>query len=720
MDGSSGSLRELLQRNLNLIFPVLFISSILVIIVPMHPMLLDLLLACNITVAVVILMTTIHVKKPLEFSVFPALLLGTTLSRLVLNVASTRLILSGASTRGTEAAGGVIQAFGEFVAGGSPAIGVIIFIILVTIQFMVITKGATRIGEVAARFALDGMPGKQMAIDADLNAGLITQDQAKTRREEVSAQADFYGAMDGAGKFVRGDSIASIIITLINIIGGLFIGVVQEGMTFIEAANIFTTLTIGDGLVTQVPAFLISLAAGLIVTRTSGDSNLSGDVIGQLFRHPVAMYLSAAFLVSLSFTGLPAAPMLTLGISLGAIGLFLQTTQKNDTIKQEEQQQEQEEQQANPEPGPEDHLHVNPMELDLGLGLLVLADPARGGDMLDRVTRVRDRIAQDLGILMPKVRVRDNMRLKQNEYQVKIRSVPVAWGEVLPDKLLAINTGLASGEIQGIDTIEPAFNRPAKWIEPMHRERAEMLGFSVVEPSAVVVTHLTEIVREHSGELLSRQQVHELLDHLKESSPMVVEELIPDVLRASQVHQVLENLLSERIPIRDLESILETLSDYADRTKELAILTEYVRHTLARTICQQYRDSNRTLHVITLDPKLEDILAAGFEFGERGMIIKLSSQVSEAVTLGLATQLEKLVKTGRPPVVICSPQVRAGLKQITSSALPKLAVMSLNEVTRDTQVEAHGQVSADILTVSPAGNPQPMNHGQSPKTQQAT
>ncbi len=720
MDGSSGSLRDFLQRNLNLIFPVLFISSILVIIVPMHPWLLDLLLACNITVAVVILMTTIHVKRPLDFSVFPALLLGTTLSRLVLNVASTRLILSGASTRGTEAAGGVIQAFGEFVAGGSPAIGVIIFIILVTIQFMVITKGATRIGEVAARFALDGMPGKQMAIDADLNAGLITQEQAKQRREEVSAQADFYGAMDGAGKFVRGDSIASIIITLINIIGGLFIGVVQEGMTFAEAASIFTTLTIGDGLVTQVPAFLISLAAGLIVTRTSVDSNLSGDVVGQLFSNPIAMYLSAAFLTSLSFTGLPAAPMLALGLSLGGIGLFLQTTQKNNTIRQEHAEQEQQEQEANPEPSPEDHLHVNPMELDLGLGLLVLADPARGGDMLDRVTRVRDRIAQDLGILMPKVRVRDNMRLKQNEYQVKIRSVPVAWGEVLPDKLLAINTGLASGEIQGIETIEPAFNRPAKWIEPMHRERAEMLGYSVVEPSAVVVTHLTEIVREHSGELLSRQQVHELLDHLKESSPMVVEELIPDVLRASQVHQVLENLLSERVPIRDLESILETLSDYADRTKDLAILTEYVRHTLARTICQQYRDNNRTLHVITLDPKLEDILAAGFEFGERGMIIKLSSQVSETVTLGIATELEKLVKAGRPPVVICSPQVRAGLKQITSSTIPKLAVISLNEITRDTQVEAHGQVDASILTVSPANHPQQTNQGQPPMTQQAT
>lgn len=706
MNGTSGSLQTVLQRNLSLIFPVLIITSILVIIAPLPPLMMDFLLACNVTVAVVILLTTIHVANPLEFSVFPAILLGTTLSRLVLNVASTRLILTGASTRGTEAAGGVIQAFGEFVAGGSVAVGVIIFVILIAIQFLVITKGATRISEVAARFALDGMPGKQMAIDADLNAGLISSEQAKSRRAEISQQADFYGAMDGASKFVRGDAIASIVITLINIVGGLYIGVVQEGMSFSEAVSVFTTLTIGDGLVTQIPAFLISLAAGLIVTRTSIDSHLPSDVVGQLFRHPVAMFLASGFLVALSFTGLPMFPMMTLGGGCAALGIMLQSSTRKQIEEQEAEVQKQQDHQPKPEPKPEDHLHVDPMELDLGLGLLQLADPGRGGDLLDRVTRVRHRIAQELGMIMPKVRVRDNMRLKQRDYQIKIRSIPVAWGEIHPDKLLAINTGMATGEIQGIDTTEPAFQRPAKWIDPAYRERAEMLGYNVVEPNAVLVTHLTEVVREHGADLLSRQQVHELLEHLKESAPKVVEELIPELLKAAHVHQILQYLLRERIPIRDLEAILETLTDYADRTKDLTILTEYVRHALAGVICQQYRDKNRTLHVVTLDPALEDILAAGMEFGERGMIIKLSSQVTEAVTLGLADQLERLVRAGHPPVVICSPQARAGLKQITSQAIPKLAVISLNEITRDTQVEAHGQVSVDIVPTSARARPQ--------------
>ena len=717
MNETSGSLQSFLQRNLSLIFPVLIMTSVLVIVAPLPPIMMDMLLACNITLAVIILLTTIHVRNPLEFSVFPALLLGTTLSRLVLNVASTRLILTGASTRGTEAAGGVIQAFGEFVAGGSPAIGVIIFVILVAIQFLVITKGATRISEVGARFALDGMPGKQMAIDADLNAGLITSEQAKARRDIISQQADFYGAMDGASKFVRGDSIASIVITLINIAGGLYIGMVQEGMPFMDAINVFTTLTIGDGLVTQVPAFLISLAAGLIVTRTSVDSNLPTDVVSQLFRHPVAMYLAALFLISLSFTGLPAAPMWALGLGCALIGFILQQTNLQK-VHQSEAAQEKKEQEPAPPPTPEDHLQVDPMELDLGIALLQLADPSRGGDLLDRVTKVRNRIAQDLGIIMPKVRIRDNMRLKQKDYQVKIRSVPVAWGEIHPDRLLAINTGMATGEISGIDTIEPAFGRPAKWIEAHHRERAEMMGYSVVEPTAVLVTHLTEVVRDHSGELLSRQQVHELLDHLKEHSPKVVEDLVPDVLKASQVHQVLEKLLNERVPVRDLETILETLSDYADRTKDLGILTEYVRHRLSRTICQQYRDSKRTLHVVTLDPALEDILAAGIEFGDHGIAVKLSTATCEAINRGLADQLEKLVRTGHHPVVICNPQVRAGLKQITSSELPKLVVMSLNEITRDTQVEAFGHVNAGVLPQSSLHKtPSPKSSQNSPRSQ---
>jgi flagellar biosynthesis protein FlhA len=694
-DNSTGP-RSIWTQSQGLIFPVLIVMSVLVIIAPMPPALMDLLLAANITLAVVILLTTIYVHKPLEFSVFPSLLLGTTLARLVLNVASTRLIMTRALADGTGAAGGVIEAFGMFVAGGQLVVGFILFAILVVIQFIVITKGSTRISEVAARFALDGMPGKQMAIDADLNAGLISQEQAKSRRAEVAGQADFYGAMDGASKFVRGDAIAGIVITLINILGGIFVGMVLNGMPFQRALEVFTTLSIGDGLVSQVPAFLISLASGLLVTRSSAESNLSQDVVGQMFRHSEAMFLAGAFVMALGFTGLPMLPMLVLGGGCGVIALSLQRKDRQQNVDAQREKAVQAEQER-PQPKPEDQLLVDPMELELGYGLIRLADPASGGDLLDRVTRVRHKIAQELGIILPKVRIRDNVRLEQRRYQIKIKDVPIAWGEIFPEAMLAIDTGMTSGAIPGIETTEPAFGRPARWIEASQKERAELLGYNVVEPTAVVVTHLTEVVRSHSDELLNRQQVHELLAHLKERSPKVVDELVPDQLKPAQLHQILANLLRERIPVRDLETILETLGDYADRTKDLAILTEYVRHSLSRTICQQYRDTQRTLHVITLDPALEDVLAAGFDFGERGLVVKLSPQVAEAVTQELAKQLQKLVRAGRPPVVLCSPQVRAGLRQITHAALPKLAVLSLNEVTRDTAVEPHGTVPLNIL-----------------------
>lgn len=689
---------SLLTRNQGLIFPTLIVTSVLVIVAPLPGFVLDFLLASNITISVLVLLTTIYIRRPLEFNAFPAILLGTTLARLVLNVASTRLILSRGAIDGTEAAGGVIKAFGDFVAGGQIAIGLIIFVILIAIQFLVITKGATRISEVAARFALDGMPGKQMAIDADLNAGIIDATQAKSRREEVASQADFYGAMDGASKFVRGDAIASIVITLINVIGGIYIGMVNNGMPIAEAAEVFTKLTIGDGLVSQVPAFLISLASGLITTRSSTDSDLPKEVVSQLFIHPEALGVTSCFLLGLAFTGLPAIPMVGLSLACASFAWGIGQAKKQTAVKESVvAHQQQQAAEAKPAPKPEDNLHIDPMELELGYGLIRLADTAVGGDLLDRVTRVRNKIAQDLGIILPKVRIRDNVRLEQRQYQMKIHDVPIAWGDIYPDGMLAIDTGMVTGQIAGMQTTEPAFGRPAVWIETSQRERAELMGYSVVEPSAVLVTHLTEVVKKHSQELLSRQQVHQLLDNLKQTSPKVVEELIPDLLRVSQVHQVLANLLRERVSIRNLEVILETLTDYADRTKDLGILTEYVRHAMSRSICQQYRDRYRLLRVVTLEPGLEDLLAAGIDYTERGMNVKLSPTIQEAFNQELASSLEILTQGGSPPVVVCSPNIRSGVRQITHSALNHLAVLSLNEITRDTNVEAVAQVSLDAV-----------------------
>jgi flagellar biosynthesis protein FlhA len=702
---ASSTVRGFWAGHRGLIVPVLMAMSILVIVVPLPAALLDLLLSANITIAVVILLTTMYVKRPLEFSVFPSLLLGTTLVRLVLNVASTRLILTRGASDGTGAAGGVIQAFGEFVAAGNLTVGLIIFSILVVIQFLVITKGATRISEVAARFALDGLPGRQMAIDADLQAGLLSAEDARNRREELMQQADFYGAMDGAGKFVRGDAMASVVIALINIVGGIYIGMVDQGMPLRDACLVFTKLTIGDGLVTQVPAFLIALAAGLLVTRTSVESDFSGDIIGQMFFRPEALGVAAVFLGALSFTGLPRMPLLAIGGGLSCLAFTLTrqrrsaaTTEREDAVTIAP---------GKSAPKPEDNLLVDPMELDLGFGLIRLADANAGGDLLERVSRVRSRIAQELGMILPKVRIRDNIRLDPRQYQIKIQDIPVAWGTAFVDGLLAIQTGGAKGELSGMPATEPGSGRPAVWIESAQRERAESLGYQVIEPAAAIAAHLTEVVRQHSDELLSRQQVHQLLDNLRLHSPKVVEELIPEILKPHQVHQVLCNLLRERVPIRQLETILETLGEYADRTKELGLLTEFVRHSLSRTICQQYRTKDRVLPVLTLDPALENFLAAGIEHTDRGLTVNLAPQATEAITREIEAELEQLATTGAPTVVITSPQIRAALRQITATELPNLAVLSLNEVTRDTYVVSAGQVRlpAYSLTPQPGGEP---------------
>ncbi len=682
---------QFLMRYRDLVLPIGIIMCLIVILVPLPPALMDLMLAANIAIGVVVLLTTIYVSTPLEFSVFPSLLLATTLARLVLNIATTRLILTGAGTLKMEAAGGVIQGFGEFVAGDRIEVGIIIFVIIVLIQFIVITKGATRISEVAARFALDGMPGRQMAIDADLNAGLIDERQAQSRRAEIAAQADFYGAMDGASKFVRGDSIAGIIITIVNILGGLYIGVVQYGMSFTEAGELFTKLTIGDGLVSQVPALLISLAAGLLVTRSAQKSNLPHEFLQQLFGNPKALAVAGCFLGLMIITNLPAVPMATLGG--GCIGLAVMMNRQNKNQAGQEKaiaEADRVAAAAPPDKRVEDYLTVDPLEISIGLGLLSLADPARGGDLMQRITGVRNSIAMDLGIVLPKVRVRDEVNLGNFEYEIRIAGDPIARAAVLPGQLLAIDNGQTTGIIDGEPTRDPTFGEPAVWIDPMRREQAAIYGYTTVEPGAVLATHLQEVSKRHADELLSRDATKHLVDELKEASPAVVDELIPSVLKISEVQQVLHLLLREDVPIRQLSIILETLGDFATRTKDPILLCEYVRHRLARTISTRYRDESGRLHVVALDPAMEDRIAAGIEHSERGLFVRMSPQATDVTCEKIAVAVKKLITAGLPPIVLVSPRVRPGLRQILAANLPQVRVLSYNEITQDTKIESHG------------------------------
>ncbi|WP_146429322.1 flagellar biosynthesis protein FlhA [Blastopirellula retiformator] len=690
------SVHPAVERLRDLILPVGIIASVLVILVPLPNWLMNLLLTANITAGVIILLTTIYVQTPLEFNVFPSLLLATTLARLVLNVATTRLILTKAAEDGMDAAGGVIETFGEFVAGDKIAVGIIIFVIIIVIQFMVITKGATRISEVAARFALDGMPGRQMAIDADLNAGIIDEHEAQARRAEITQQADFFGAMDGASKFVRGDAIAGIIITLINIVGGLIIGL-QADMSLARAAEVYTKLTIGDGLVSQVPAFLISLAAGLLVTRSSQKTNLPLEFVQQLLSRPAALMVSGAFLGLLVFTGLPMLPLLTLGGGCIGFALFLQKQDKKDEVDkvEAEAKKQEQEQSAKKEDRIEDYLSIDPMEMELGVGLVRLAAPDRGGDLLHRVTGVRQNVATEVGIILPKVRIRDNMRLSENQYRIKITNNTVAENTIYPDRLLAISGPNSQGNLPGEATRDPAYNQPAVWIEPGLRPQAEMLGYTIVEPSSVLATHLQRIAKKHADELLTRDATKHLLDELKAEAPAVVDELIPGLMKLGDVQAVLQSLLREEVPIRQLAVILETLGDQATRTKDPIWLTEFVRHRLARTICTKYRDRENKMYVIPLDPAMQDRIAAGIDT-ERGPYARMSPQAIEMTCRAVAAGIEKLLTVGKPPIVLVNPQIRPALKQLTLNHIPDLIVLSHNEITRDTLIESVGIIS-DIV-----------------------
>ncbi len=686
-----------LARHRGLVFPIGAALLIFVILVPLPAALMDVLLAANITLAAVVLLTTIYVTSPLEFSVFPSLLLATTLLRLVLNVATTRLILTAGEDgrsveQATAAAGQVIMAFGNFVASGSLAVGLIIFIILVVIQFVVITKGATRISEVAARFTLDGMPGKQMAIDADLNAGLLNEGEARRRREAISREADFYGAMDGASKFVRGDAIAGIIITLVNVIGGLFVGVIQYGWSAGQAADLFTRLTIGDGLVSQIPAFIISISAGLIVTRSTAETNLGEELIAQLTHRPVALVIAACFLGLLSFTALPALPLLTLGGSCVGIAWMVNRGRKDAAAQAAAPPPESSVRPKAEPPKAEDMLGVDPMQLEVGYGLVRLVDAGQGGDLLDRIANLRRQIASEVGLLVPPIRIRDNMQLDANTYVVRIRDVEVARGQVVPGQLLAMDSGAATGKLLGEATTEPAFGLPAVWINESQKSRAEMLNYTVVEPTAVLATHLTEVIRTHGHSLLTREQVNRLLEKLKEKSPNLVDEVVPEQVKPGQLQKVLANLLRERVPVRDLETVLETLSDWIGRTSDLDVLTEYVRNSLARTICQQYRDVEGRLWCVTLDPALEDTINAHIERSERGTLITIPPQLARAITEQVARELEALVAGGHPAVVLCSPPVRSAVRRLLEPSLPTVAVLGYNEMD-GVQVESVAMVA---------------------------
>ncbi len=685
---------QLIQRYRDFVLPIGIIACLVVILVPLPPAVMDLLLAANITVGVIVLLTTVYVSTPLEFSIFPSLLLATTLARLVLNVATTRLILTGAESGDMSAAGGVIESFGQFVAGDRIEVGIIIFTILVLIQFIVITKGATRISEVAARFALDGMPGKQMAIDADLNAGTIDEKQAQQRREEVSSQADFYGAMDGAGKFVRGDAIAGIVITFVNVIGGLYIGVMRYGMTVSEAAELFTKLTIGDGLVSQVPALLISLAAGLLVTRSSKKSNLPEQFMQQLFSNPRALAVAGGFLCLLIMTNLPAIPMATLGG--GCLGLAYLTSGQNRRVAEASASAAAAKQAADAAPAEkrvEDYLTVDPMEIAIGVGLLPLADPARGGDLMGRITGVRQTMAADLGIVLPKVRIRDDLSLRDVQYEIRLAGNQIAKDVLLPGALLAIDSGGTTGTIDGQATKDPTFGEPAVWIDPIRREQAAIYGYTTVEPGAVLATHLQELARRYADELLTRDATKQLIDELKAVSPAVVDELVPAVMKISDVQQVLQLLLREDVPIRQLSIILEVLGDHAPRTKDPVWLAEYVRHRLARTICTRYRDENGHLHVVALDPAVEDRIAAGVEHGDRGLSVRMSPQAIDSTCESISGAVKKLIAAGHTPVVLVSPRIRPAVRQIIAPTMPRVRVLSYNEITRDTQIQSHGVVT---------------------------
>jgi flagellar biosynthesis protein FlhA len=678
-----------LRNNFDTLVAFGVIGIVLMIIIPMPPIILDILIALNITISVVIILVTMFTTEVLQFSVFPTLLLVTTLFRLGLNISSTRLILKDAF------AGDIIEAFGDFVVGGNYVVGIIIFLIIVVIQFVVITSGAGRVSEVSARFTLDAMPGKQMSIDADLNAGLIDEMGAKERRKKLQQEADFYGAMDGASKFVKGDAIAGIIITIINIIGGIIIGAVMMGMKIDQAATTYVKLTIGDGLVGQIPALLISTASGILVTRSGSDQNLGNLLSSQLTTFPKAIAIASVILFFLgAIPGLPTLPFFILSVAAGGSAYLLYREEKASLIMQIENEQAEiiETERREPE-NVMSLISVEPMEVEIGYGLIPLADEGTGGDLLQRIASVRRQCAIEMGVVVQPIRIRDNLQLKTNEYVIKIRGTVIASGELMASMLLCMDPTSEAVDLQGIKTIEPTFGLPAVWINKDQRETAEIKGLTVVDPTTVMVTHLTETIKSHSYELLGRQEVKMIIDSVKEKYSTVVEELIPDLMTIGEVQKVLQSLLKEKVPIRDMVTILESLADNSRTTKDIELLTEYVRFSLARTICNPLIDEYRAITVATLDPNVEDIISNNLQKSMQGTFPAVDPDTTGRILGSIRNVLESIYFHENQPVILVSPRIRPAFRKLIEMVYPGITVLSLNEIPNDVEIKAEGIVS---------------------------
>ncbi|MDU3107385.1 MULTISPECIES: flagellar biosynthesis protein FlhA [Clostridium] len=678
-----------LKENLDVLVAIGVIGIVLMIIIPLPKGVLDVLLALNITLSVVIMLITMFTTNVLQLSVFPTLLLVTTLFRLALNISSTRLILTEAD------AGSIITAFGDFVVGGNYVVGIIIFIIIVIVNFIVITNGAGRVAEVSARFTLDAMPGKQMSIDADLNSGLIDEAIAKIRRQDLQSEADFYGAMDGASKFVKGDAIAGIIITLINIVGGIIIGVMMKNMSAGDAASKYIILTVGDGLVGQIPALLISTSSGILVTRSGSRDNFGKTFANQLTAFPVVTGIATILMFSIGI--IPGMPKLPFFLAAAAMGVLTYLLYKEENKKQElaiamEEDEIVEMERKEPE-NVMNLISVEPMEVEIGYGLIPLADETTGGDLLQRIASVRRQCAIEMGIVVQPIRIRDNLQLRTNEYVIKIRGTVIASSELMPNMLLCMDPTGDNSDIPGIKTIEPTFGLPAVWINKDQREEAEIKGLTVVDPTTVMVTHLTETIKAHSYELLGRQEVKLIVDNTREKYSAVVDELIPDLLTIGELQKVLQNLLREKVPIKDMVTIMESLADNSRNTKDIELLTEYVRFSLARTICNQIINEDRAVTVVTLHPQLEELVASNIQKSIQGTFPTIDPDTTTRIFNNIRDTIESVYFYNNQPVILVSPNIRCVFRKLIEMAFPHIMVISLNEIPNDVEIRTEGVVT---------------------------